>query len=195
MIRAVAVLAIFFHCAVFGETRRFFCDNLFIEWNKDGSIIDTGKSGSDYWDRVFYYTNSGDSYSANFPLQTDPHFKMRRKGDFLYGFFQTFSGEKEGHYREDYIVYRLNTKTGLLIKSDVHYSGKEDYEENFKRKTDENPYAIPFNPAPLEFIDIQLREGFIKFGYERDAWRCREVSYPKYLLYFTGEAMAQILGV
>ena len=188
-------LAVFFHCAAFSGTKRFFCDDIFIEWDKDGSVIDTGQAGSDYWDRVFYYKDSGDSYSANFPLQTDPPFEMRRTGELLHGSFQTFAGKKKGHYREEHTIYRLNTKTGLLIKSRVHYTSKEDYEENFKLRPGENPYAIPFSRAPLEFVDIQHREGFMKFGYDKSAWRCREVSHSKYLFYFTGEIITQILGI
>ena len=175
--------------------KRFFCNSIFIKWDKDGSIIDTGRDGADYWDRVFYYKKSGASYAANFPLQTDPHFEMRRKGDFLSGFFQDSAGEKNSRYRGDYVLYRLNTKTGLLIKSYVHYASAAALEEA-KRNRDRNPYAIPLSQKPLEFIDKKPpREGFVKFGYEKSAWRCRRVSYPAYLLYFAGETLMQLLGV
>ncbi len=187
-------LALFFSCGAFGETKRFFCNFHLIERDSNGAFLRAGAEGSDYWDRAFYYKKSGDSIEARFPLQTDPPFEMRQKGDILYGFFQTFAGERQGLYRETHTVYRLSQKTGLLIKSYVIYAAKESFESHFQPSVDENPYAIPYAPEPLEFIDKDVPEGFMKFGRDGSAWRCRGVFSPMYLLYLSREALFQILG-
>ena len=171
------------------QPKRFFCGYY---------LIESGKKASNYFDRVFVLEKSDESeppvYTGNFPLQNISPFEMRQKAGFFVGFFQTFKGALKDVYRETYTIYRMSLETGVLIESMAYYASAEDYKNYFLPMREENPYSPPYSPEVPEFIDKKLPKGFVKFGWDTSLWRCRDISYPKYLLRSFQELLYQFLG-
>ena len=159
--------------------------------------LKNGERASQYFDRLFLIKRSrGDTFTASFPLHIVPSFEMRQKGNTLYGYFQSFAGKRRANedYREEYDLFRLNIQDGVLVESHVKYASQKYYEW-FKADTAGNPYSAPFSSEPMKYIDNALPKGLIKFGWNSMSfYRCRQISYPKYLLHSIGMALYQILG-
>ncbi len=194
MLKACFFLSLLLLCSVStgGQAtlpgKRYFC----------ASHLRNGERASQYFDRLLLITKSLDRegfYTAKFPLHIDPPFEMRQNGDFLFGYFQTFAGKRKKNelYREEYNIYRLNTKTNVLIQSHVKYASQQYYEQ-FKADTAGNPYSAPLSSKPLQFINKELPKDFVKFGWDGSRYICKKVSYPKYLLYSISIAFMQIFG-
>ena len=167
------------------QTERFFCDYLGVYQ------IDKGNHSNESMDRIFSYKKENDRYRAQFPLQSEGSFAMKLNRDILSGFYTVFAREQKGFYRESFNVYRMNVKTGLLVRSHVYYVSKEDFEKNFKDRG-KNPYSIPFSKEPFKFFDKEPPEGYVKIGWDKASWQCHKISFFKYILYGLKEIIFQI---
>ena len=142
-------------------------------------------------DRIFSYKKENEHYRAHFSLQSKRSFTLKLKGDILSGFYTVFAKERKGFYRENFHVYRMNIKTGLLVRSHVYYVSKEDFKRNFKDRG-MSPYSIAFSKKPLEFIDKKPPKGYIKIGWDKASWQCHEISFFKYIIYGLKQSILQI---
>lgn len=170
------------------ETARYFC----------ASHLKSGERASQYFDRLLLIKKSAlreGSYTASFPLHTEPPFEMKQRGTILFGYFQIFAGKQKPNelYREEYNIYRLNTNTGVLIQSHVKYTSQQYY-ERVKADIESNPHSASLSSKPLQFIDKELPKGLVKFGWDGSRYVCKKISYLKYLLHSIGGILMQIFG-
>ena len=144
---------------------------------------------SDYFDRVFMYQKSDNSYSANFLLQKP--FKVQKKEHSIFWFSldKDLSGNTTGFSRKVFELHHFHTKKKTLTRFLVYYLQKEDYKKNFQYRTGREM------TEPLNLIEKPLSKKQVKKAYGASWWRCRGLSYFKYVLYSLRELFFQIGGV
>ena len=161
---------------------RFFCDF---------RLIESGQSGSDYFDRIFTVSKKGGEYIGKFPLQTAPPFAMRKRGDVIFGSFESADSQKPSE--EEHILYRYEEPSGRLVQSFVRYVNPEDYEKALRAR-ESNPYLAPLSSEAAQFLP-PAKEGLIRYGFDKSLWICRRVSFIKFIMHGAGRIFMQILGV
>ncbi len=144
---------------------------------------------SDYFDRVFVYQKSGGSHTAHFLFKKP--FKVQKKDNMIFWFAlnEDLSEKTKGFQRKVFELYHFHIQRLALTRSLVYYLHKEDYKRNFQHRVRREM------TEPLDLIEKPVSKNQVKKAYGRGWWRCRKVSYFKYILYSIREVFFQIGGV
>ena len=167
--------------------KRYFCDYLGVP------LMDEGNHSNTLFDRVFSYKKSSEGWTAVF-VESGGFMPAKLKKEFLYGDVSAGQVGSDAVDWEVFDVYRFNMETEKLTKSVVYYTPKEDYERNLQGRQN-NPYIIPYSQKPLEFMDKEAPENYVKYGFDKSEWKCREVSSVKYLFHLISLELLRVLAI
>ena len=164
----------------------FFCDYLGVP------AIDKHNHSNTSFDRVFSYKKSNGGRFAAF-IGSGNFMPAEEREPFLYGHVP--AGEAGSHAVDWKVfdVYRFNRETKRLTRSVVSYIPREDYEKKIEENQN-NPYAIPYSQEPLEFIEKEMPENYVKIGFDKSRWQCRELSPFNYFFRNLERGLFQIFS-